>query len=142
MKVLRVVHGSLEIETRREREVVDITNKIEEWLREIKAKNGILLVYSSHTTMAIVINENEPGLREDIISMLVELSKPNAFWKHNLIDHNAHAHLSSVLIGGERIIPVVNGRLALGTWQRVMVIEMDGPRSRRILLTFIGETES
>lgn len=92
--------------------------------------------------MAVAINESESGLREDIIGLLVELSKPNAFWKHNLIDHNAHAHLSNVLVGGERVVPVINGRLALGTWQRIMVIEMDGPRSRRLLLTFIGETES
>lgn len=139
---MKVLHERIALETRRPREVVDVTGRVEEWLREIRARSGLLLVYSPHTTMSIVVNESEPGLKEDIISLMSEITKPGAPWRHNLVDENAHAHLSNIVLGGERVIPVINGRLALGTWQRIMVVEMDGPRSRQITLVFIGETES
>lgn len=136
---MRVLHYKLDLETTKNQEVIDVTGKIEGWLREVKAKNGILIVYSPHTTTGIIINENEPGLKSDVLSFLSELTKPGASWKHNLVDANAHAHLANVIVGGERVIPVVNGRLALGTWQRVMFIEMDGPRFRSLFVTYIGE---
>jgi len=112
---------------------------IENWLRESNVGNGLLLVYTPHTTAALAINEYESGLRQDILEMLKSLTKPDAHWRHNLIDNNAHAHLANVIVGGDKIVPVENGKLTLGTWQRLLFIELDGPRRREVRLVYVGE---
>jgi len=136
---LRILRSSLNISTRSRFEVIDITSMIENWLRESNVGNGLLLVYTPHTTAALAINEYESGLRQDILEMLKSLTKPDAHWRHNLIDNNAHAHLANVIVGGDKIVPVENGKLTLGTWQRLLFIELDGPRRREVRLVYVGE---
>ncbi len=119
-------------------QLIDVTDKVSKWVSSINADNGILVVYSPHTTAGIIINEAEKGLIDDILKLLTELTKPGGPWKHNLIDNNAHAHLTQILVGNSRVIPVFRGELALGTWQRIMLVEMDGPRNRKLTLTYIG----
>lgn len=136
---MRVVQGMLEARSRSRFDIVDVTGEVERWLAQIKAGNGVLVVYTPHTTAALAINEREEGLLEDIVELLKELTKPEGRWKHNLVDDNAHAHLGNVIVGGDKIIPVSGGRLALGTWQRILLLELDGPRVRRINLVYVGE---
>ncbi|MEM0365993.1 MAG: secondary thiamine-phosphate synthase enzyme YjbQ [Acidilobaceae archaeon] len=136
---MRILRSSLNISTRSRFEVIDITSMIENWLRESNVGNGLLLVYTPHTTAALAINEYESGLRQDILEMLKSLTKPDAHWRHNLIDNNAHAHLANVIVGGDKIVPVENGKLTLGTWQRLLFIELDGPRRREVRLVYVGE---
>jgi secondary thiamine-phosphate synthase enzyme len=136
---VRVVQGMLEAKSRSRFDIVDVTGEVERWLAQIKAGNGVLVVYTPHTTAALAINEREEGLLEDIVELLKELTKPEGRWKHNLVDDNAHAHLGNVIVGGDKVIPVSDGRLALGTWQRLLLLELDGPRVRRINLVYVGE---
>lgn len=137
----RVMHGEVHVETRSRFETVDLTRTIEDWLREKGAANGVLTIYIPHTTAAIAVNEAESGLLSDILDLLKELTRPGGGWRHNRIDNNAHAHLGNILVGPSVSVPVRKGRLLLGTWQSVLFIEMDGPRRRRVLLTFVGEVE-
>jgi secondary thiamine-phosphate synthase enzyme len=129
----------LEAKSRSRFDIVDVTGEVEKWLAQIKAGNGVLVVYTPHTTAALAINEREEGLLDDIVELLKELTKPERRWKHNLVDDNAHAHLGNVIVGGDKVIPVSDGRLALGTWQRLLLLELDGPRVRRINLVYVGE---
>ena len=133
-----IASGEIGVETRRRFELVDVTGRVEDWLSAHGARDGVLTVFVPHTTAAILINEAEPGLMEDILSLMRELTRPGAGWMHNRIDNNAHAHLGNVLVGPSVSIPVAGGRPRLGTWQRIMLLEMDGPRRRRLVLTFIG----
>ena len=136
---MKVVQGMLEARSRSRFDIVDVTGEVEKWLAQIKAGNGVLVVYTPHTTAALAINEREEGLLDDIVELLKELTKPERRWKHNLVDDNAHAHLGNVIVGGDKVIPVSDGKLALGTWQRLLLLELDGPRVRRINLVYVGE---
>jgi conserved hypothetical protein TIGR00149 len=136
---MRVVQGVVEARSRSRFDIVDVTGEVVRWLTQVKARNGVLVAYTPHTTAALAINENEEGLLEDIVEFLKELTKPERRWKHNIVDDNAHAHLGNVVVGGDKVIPVSNGNLTLGTWQKLLLIEMDGPRVRRINLVYVGE---
>ena len=136
---MRVASGEVVVETRRRIEVVDVTGLVERWLSGVSGGDGLLVVRVPHTTAAVTINEGEPGLLEDIVRVIEEYFRPGGDWMHNRIDNNAHAHLAASFIGDSRVVPVSSGRLQLGTWQRILLVEGDGPRRRRLQLLYIGE---
>jgi secondary thiamine-phosphate synthase enzyme len=122
------------IKTSRKKQIVDITAKVSEIVRKIAVTEGICCVYTRHTTAAITINENDdPNVCEDILEALAKLI-PEGIWRHDRIDNNAAAHIKASLIGPSEAIPVKDGKLLLGTWQAVMLVELDGPRERRVLV--------
>jgi len=125
------------IRTRREVELIDITSQVAEAVAEARVEQGLACVYTKHTTTAIFINEAESGLLRDYLDLLEKLAPPHAGYAHDRIDSNAHAHLRSMLLGSSVTIPVVDSRLALGTWQRVLFAELDGPRERSFLVSVI-----
>ena len=135
---MRVERGEVAVETRRPIEVVDVTGIVEGWLRGVGAGDGLLVVRVPHTTAAVTVNEAEPGLLEDIVEAIRVHFRPGGPWRHNRVDNNAHAHLAASFIGDSRVVPVAGGRLALGTWQRILLVEGDGPRRRRLQLLYIG----
>ncbi len=121
-------------------QLIDITDRVEDAVRESGISNGIAHVFVPHATAAVIANEHESGLMNDILSVIKTLFPPEHGWMHNRIDNNAHAHLASSIIGASRTFPVVNGRLLRGTWQNIFVVELDGPRySRRVIVTVIGD---
>ena len=134
-----VRRGIIPVTTRSRFDIVNVTSLVNSWLAKAGGEGGILNIHVPHTTAAILINEAEEGLLHDIVSLMRELTRPDADWQHNRIDNNAHAHLGNVLVGPGVTVPVAGGRLLLGTWQSVLLLEMDGPRRRKIILTFIGE---
>jgi len=138
---LKFSRSEIEFSTSKRFELVDITHRVEEFVRESGIRNGILLVYAPHATGSIIVNEAEHGLMNDILEKVKEFTEPGSSkWRHNLIDDNAHAHIGSALFGHERVFPIIDGRIVKGTWQNVFFLEMDGPRSRRkIVLVAIGE---
>jgi len=137
---VKVFFKELVFSTRSRFEVVDITERVEALVAESGVSNGICVVHAPHATAAIVLNEHEAGLLADIIRLIRELFKPGGDWRHNMIDDNAHAHLASAVIGSTRVVPVKDGRLLRGTWQNILFIEMDGPRSyRRVVVEVMGE---
>ncbi len=128
---------SLKIDTSKNFEIIDITSKINEL---IDVEEGIISIFSRHSTSAIVVNENESGLLRDLEFTLNNLITDKYSYDHDRIDDNARSHLKSFLLSSSECLPIKNGRLGLGTWQSVFFIELDGPRhGRTISLTIIGE---
>ncbi|HWQ19342.1 MAG TPA: secondary thiamine-phosphate synthase enzyme YjbQ [Methanotrichaceae archaeon] len=132
------MNSSIEIDTTSVAEVIDITPRIDEALHEAKIFQGICLVSALHTTTGLIINEAEPGLMEDMLRALDSLAPARAGYLHDRIDDNAHAHLQAMLIGNAVMVPIDNGRLVLGTWQRILLVELDGPRRRRVHLQVVS----
>ena len=129
----------MEINTSLPVELVDITDNVKNEIRKNGIKNGLCVVSTRHTTSSIIINENESGLRTDIIDLLEKLIPPSAGYQHDLIDNNADAHLKAVMLGSSETIPIIDGRLELGTWQKIFFIELDGPRKRNVNITIISQ---
>lgn len=118
-------------------EIIDITSMIND---EIDIKSGIVNIFSKHSTSAIVVNENESGLLNDLELVLGDLVSDKYSWQHDRIDNNAKSHLKSFLLSSSETIPISNGKLDLGTWQSIFFVELDGPRKNRTVnLTFIGD---
>ncbi len=124
----------IEIDTKKTIDVIDITSQVQKAIENAKLENGICLVYTMHTTTGITINEAESGLIQDILNLMRSLVPQDAGYMHDRSDGNAHAHLQAVLLGNSAVVPVENGRLILGTWQRILFLELDGPRRRRIYI--------
>ena len=128
---------SFKIDTSKSFEIIDITSKINEL---IDIEEGIVSIFSKHSTSAIVVNENESGLLSDFEFMLSNLVSNKFSYQHDRIDNNAKSHLKSFLLSSSECLPIKNSRLDLGTWQSVFFIELDGPRYQRtITLTMVGE---
>jgi len=123
----------ISIKTSKEVQFIDITSEIERVVRESGVKEGAANIFTKHTTTAIIINENEPGLLKDY-EKLVELVPKGRGYEHDRIDDNAHAHLRSILLGPNKVVPIIKGELALGTWQRIFLAEFDGPRVREVVV--------
>jgi secondary thiamine-phosphate synthase enzyme len=127
----------LKIETSKRVELIDITSEVQEEVRKSEIPEGICLISTRHTTAGIIINENETGLKEDILDLLNKLVPAGAGYRHDRIDNNADSHLRTVLLGASEALPVSEGKLELGTWQRIFFAEMDGPRSRTVNITLL-----
>ena len=134
-----VFQDKFEISTSKRRELVDVTNKVESIVGKSKIKNGICVVFVPHATAAVMLNENERGLVADIINKVEKDFPAGAGYKHDRIDDNADSHLASAFIGQSKTLPVNNGQLIRGTWQQIFVLELERPRSRRVVVTIIGE---
>lgn len=124
----------IEIPTREEFELIDITHLINQKIRESGIKDGIAVIFTRHTTTALFINENESGLLEDVKEFFQSLVPKGKGYKHDRIDRNAHSHLRSIILNPSLAIPIKDGRLLLGTWQSVIFVELDGPRRRKVFI--------
>jgi secondary thiamine-phosphate synthase enzyme len=129
----------IEIETCKPVDVVDITDSVERAMRESRVENGICLVYSLHTTTALIVNEADGALINDILNLLQRIVPKGVGYQHDQGDDNAHAHLQAALLGNSVIIPVESSRLAMGTWQRILFFELDGPRRRSIFVKVLAD---
>ena len=125
----------LRIRTTAKREMVDLTARVAEIVARSGVAEGLCSVYVPHATAAVVINENDdPNICTDVLDALDRLV-PAGIWRHDRIDGNAASHIQAAMLGPGETIPVQDGRLLLGTWQAVMLVELDGPRERRVLVT-------
>ena len=120
---------SFDVSTSERLSVFDITDRVEE--RVPPDATGTITVFVRHTTAGITVNEGESRLLTDFESALDELV-PDSGWQHDQIDDNADSHIRSLLVGPGTTIPVVGGELQLGTWQSILFVECDGPRSRTV----------
>ena len=121
----------IRVSSQKKYELIDITDDVQKIAS--KAGDGTIVVFAPHATGSIVICENEPGLKEDVIEFVKNLFERKGY-KHDRIDDNAHAHLISSFMGCDKTIPVEKGRLALGMWQSILFLESDGPRERTIYI--------
>jgi secondary thiamine-phosphate synthase enzyme len=123
------------VKTQRRTQMVDITAEVAKFVATHAPPEGICSVYVPHATAAITINENaDPQVCEDILEALGKVA-PQGVWRHDRVDGNADAHIKASLIGSGQSIPVRGGKLLLGTWQAIMLVELDGPRTRTVHLT-------
>ena len=141
---MAVINKSLKLSSSSNFQIIDISSEIVAILNEInkenKINNGIVNIFTKHSTSAIRVNENEKGLLLDFEKALKDVVKEKDNYKHDFIDNNAASHIRAFLLGSSETIPIIDGRLDLGTWQSIFFVELDGPRNNRTVdLTFIGE---
>jgi len=129
----------LSLSTRGETEFIDITGEVKDAVNSSGMEEGLAIVYSKHTTTAIALNEGESGLLEDYSQLLEKLVPRGRGYRHDRIDNNAHSHLRSLLLGNQKVIPVLGSRLTLGTWQSIFFVELDGPRRREAVIQVVGK---
>lgn len=128
----------LNVKTEKRIELIDITAQVREEVRKSGIKHGACVLSTRHTTAGIIVNENESGLREDILELLNRLVPEGAGYSHDRIDNNGDAHLKAVLLGASEALPITDGKLELGTWQSIFFAEMDGPRNRTVNVTLLS----
>jgi secondary thiamine-phosphate synthase enzyme len=127
----------LNVKSRQRTEFIDITDRINDILKEARVESGVCYIYVPHTTAGVTINEGaDPSVQRDIQYMLSKLIPYEMNYHHR--EGNSDAHIKSTLVGVSQYVPVDEGRLILGTWQAVYFCEFDGPRHRRVALKFIG----
>jgi secondary thiamine-phosphate synthase enzyme len=126
--------------TKKKRELVHLTPKLEEVLARAAVAEGFMLVSAMHITAGVFVNDNESGLHEDIWEWLEGIAPFREEYKHHRTgEDNGDAHLKSLLIHHEVIVPITKGRLDLGPWQQVFYAEFDGQRSKRLIVKVLGE---
>jgi len=126
--------------TQKRRELIHITPVVEEAVKESGVKEGFCLVSAMHITAGVFVNDNESGLHQDIWEWLEKLAPYRREYRHHLTgEDNGDAHLKSLLIHHEVILPITEGKLDLGPWQRIFYAEFDGQRRKRVIIKIIGE---
>lgn len=127
--------AKIDIETREAIEFVNITDAIVREVAKSQVKDGMVLVMSRHTTGAVVINEDCAELQKDMVDFLCRMVPAGQGYRHDRVAvdgrPNAHSHLMSLLLTQQVTLPLIGGRLQLGTWQKVFFVELDGPRKER-----------
>lgn len=126
--------------TQKEREYINITDEVQEIVRESGVQEGMVLVSAMHITAGVYVNDAESGLISDIDQWLEELAPFNINYKHHRTgETNGDSHLKSLLIGHEVIVPITKGKLDFGTWQQIYYAEFDGRRRKRVIVKVMGE---
>ena len=138
------VHGTISVSTNGFNDIVNITPQVKEFVRENGLVEGQLLVFINGSTAAISTIEYEPGLLKDLPEMMEKIAPMNRRYHHDDTWHdgNGYAHLRSTLTGTSFTVPVIDGRLVLGTWQQIILIDFDNTsRHRSVVLQFVGKME-
>ncbi len=142
-------HHRLQVDTAGSFRCHDITAELQGFIDRCGIRDGLLVAAGQHTTTALVVNEAEERLLADIEHFFLELAPPTRPWLHNDLHlrqgipadepRNAHSHLIALMLGNHLSLPVQQGRLGLGTYQAVLLVELDGPRRREVLLQLSGD---
>ncbi len=138
----------IELNTTKGFDITEITEQVQEEINQSRVKNGIATIATQHTTTAIFVNEYEEGFFEDLRAKLKQIAPANKHYNHNDLHkrnvpknepQNGRSHVLAALIGNSQTIPIVNGKLKLGTWQSIFLIELDSARFRKVSITVIGQ---
>ena len=141
--------STIVITTTRAPEFIDITERVLEIVQETHIRNGLVSVFSKHTTAAIKLNENEPLLIKDMEGFLSRIAPVDASYQHNDFSirtvnmtedecPNGHAHCQHLILGTSEIVPVIDGKPLLGEFQRVLLVELDEPKPRQVAVQVMG----
>ena len=137
---MKVLTEYLWFNTKHRKEYVHITPEVEEIVRRSGVQEGMVLVSAMHITAGVYVNDNERGLIHDIDTWLEELAPVRPDYRHHQTgEDNADAHLKSMLVHHEVIVPITNGKLDLGPWQAIFYAEFDGQRRKRVIVKVMGE---
>ena len=126
---------------------IDITDNVVQLVQQSGVENGFVIVFSKHTTAAISINENEPHLIADMTAMIERLLPKSHDYAHNTYAHslnngeppNGHSHCQHLMLGASENIPLLDGQLTFGQWQRIFLVELDDSREREVVVQIVGE---
>lgn len=131
----------LRFSTRGNGDMQDITRQIQEEVTSLGLRAGTATIFVAHSTAAVTVIEYEPGLLYDFPAAMERLVPQRMEYQHNRAgDDNGHAHVRASLLGPSLVVPVAEGRLTLGTWQRIALVDFDtSPRSREVVLQMMGE---
>uniref|UniRef100_A0ACD5GUH0 Secondary thiamine-phosphate synthase enzyme YjbQ n=1 Tax=Desertifilum tharense IPPAS B-1220 TaxID=1781255 RepID=A0ACD5GUH0_9CYAN len=147
---MKIKSELLNIETETGIQIYNLTPKVQDWIERVGLQNGQITLFSRHTTTALAINEYEERLLVDIKAYLNKLAPENDRYLHNDLHlrvvppdepMNAHSHLMAMTLSTSEVIPVMDSKLALGTWQSLLFFELDGTRQRTVLVQALGEFE-
>lgn len=128
----------LEVATRVGKECIDVTDRVRAIVGRSGVVEGLCHVMVLHSTAAVVVNEfDDPNIGKDVLAALDRAVPDHAGWLHDRIDDNAHAHIKAALLGPSELVAVKGSDLLLGTWQRILLVELDGPRSRKLSVTLL-----
>ncbi|KPK78146.1 MAG: secondary thiamine-phosphate synthase enzyme [Phycisphaerae bacterium SM23_30] len=138
---MKTYRKELWFETKKRRELINITPLVQKCLAESGVREGLVLVNAMHITASVFINDDEPGLHQDFEDWLEGLApeKPYSRYRHNTHEDNADAHLKRTLMGREVVVAVTEGRLDFGPWEQIFYGEFDGQRRKRTLVKIIGQ---
>jgi secondary thiamine-phosphate synthase enzyme len=141
------IHGeTFVVQTEQRIELVDLTKTVMEFVRKFNMREGLVTLWSMHTTCALFINEFQTALLTDIKAFLEKMVDRDEEWLHNNPDHsdcdrmNADAHLRALLLGHSLTLQISGGEVVLGQWQRILMAELDGPRARSLRVQVWGIT--
>jgi secondary thiamine-phosphate synthase enzyme len=139
----------LQVETTSGLEIIDLTDRVEAFLGAVHLETGWVNVQTRHTTAGLLVNEHEPLLLGDLIRLLERLAPPDAGYAHDALHRrvdvppderpNGHAHAKALLLRTSETLNVAGARLQLGRWQRILLVELDGPRAREVSLAALGQ---
>jgi secondary thiamine-phosphate synthase enzyme len=139
---MTVFTKNTQIKSKSENDIIEITDEVTKTVKESKIQNGAVVVFVVGSTAAITTIEYEPGLQKDFPEMLSRVAPKDIEYAHDNTWHdgNGHSHVRASLIGPSLVIPILEGHLTLGTWQQIVLVEMDTrPRLRRIIMQVMGE---
>jgi len=147
---MKIENEIIKIKTKGEFDFNDITNEIKNFVKKSGVKNGIINIQTFHTTAVLILNENEPLLLEDIKERLENFAPKSIKYNHDNFEirtvnlcadecANGHAHCKAILLSPNIVLNVINNELQLGQWQRVLFVELDRSRDRKIQLQILGE---
>ncbi|MFQ5931743.1 MAG: secondary thiamine-phosphate synthase enzyme YjbQ [Nitrospiraceae bacterium] len=134
--------ATIELSTRGHADAHDVTSKVDEHVRESAVTSGLVTIFTSSSTSALTTIEFESGALDDLRRALDEIAPPDREYAHNLRWHdgNGHSHLRAALVGPSLSVPIVDGGLALGTWQQILFIDFDvRARERRLIVQIVGD---
>ncbi len=130
----------LTFHTKQRKELVPITNQVERIIEESGIQEGLALVSAMHITAAVIVNDYEPGLWQDIMEWVEKVAPENPQYRHHRTgEDNGDAHLKNLLLHHQVVIPITNGRFDAGPWQQIFYCEFDGQRDKRLIVKVIGE---
>ena len=137
---MKVHNDYITVQTKQKREFMNITPNVKSAMEKSGIRDGIVLVSALHVNAAVFVNDEEPGLLQDVDQWLERLAPHRDDYKHSgKFESNASAHLQSLLARHQVLVPISEGKLELGPWQQVIYAELDGQRPKRILLKVMGE---
>ncbi len=145
---MKFLSQTFNIRTEKGPQFIDITDSVRNAAAKSGVSNGFAVVFSRHTTAAIRINENEPALLADMERMLEQIAPSRGEYEHNVFGHafsnngerpNGHSHCQHLLLGASEAVPIVDGSLIVGAWQRIFLVELDHGRDREVVVQLVGE---
>lgn len=140
--MMKSVSGRINLRTKGEVDMIDITAEVENIVEDSEVKNGIVTVFVPGSTAAVTAIEHEPGLLSDFPTLLERIAPRNAVYEHEKRWHdgNGHSHVRASLLGPSLTVPINEGRLTLGTWQQLVLVELDTRnRTRELVVQILGE---